>query len=77
VYKAFLVDLKVLPAEWVCAQITRRVIGQTEIIMPVRERQEILHTVPVKSLDTPTHSRVFIYFYYFIHCRTIMKTSKL
>ena len=35
------------------------------------------HTVPVKSLDTPTHSRVFLYFDYFLHCRTIVKTSKL
>ena len=34
------------------------------------------HTVPVKSLDTPTHSRVFLYFYYFLHCRIIVKTSK-
>ncbi|CAB1351332.1 unnamed protein product [Coregonus sp. 'balchen'] len=34
-------------------------------------------TVPVKSLDTPTHSRVFIYFYYFLHCRIIAKTSTL
>ena len=34
-------------------------------------------TVPVKSLDTPTHSRVFLYFYYFSHCRIIAMTSKL
>ena len=26
---------------------------------------------------TPTHSRVFLYFYYFPHCRIIVKTSKL
>ena len=26
---------------------------------------------------TPTHSRVFLYFYYFLHCRIIVKTSKL
>jgi hypothetical protein len=26
------------------------------------------YTVPVKSLDTPTHSRVFLYFYYFLLC---------
>ena len=32
---------------------------------------------PVKSLDTPTHSRVFLYVYYFLHCRIIVKTSKL
>uniref|UniRef100_A0A8C7CQ39 Phosphatidylinositol-4-phosphate 5-kinase type 1 gamma n=1 Tax=Oncorhynchus kisutch TaxID=8019 RepID=A0A8C7CQ39_ONCKI len=32
-------------------------------------------TIPVKSLDTPTHSRVFLYFYYFLHCRIIVKTS--
>ena len=32
--------------------------------------------VPVKSLDTPTHSRVFLYFDYFLHCRIIVKTSK-
>uniref|UniRef100_A0A4W5PWM1 Fibroblast growth factor 11a n=1 Tax=Hucho hucho TaxID=62062 RepID=A0A4W5PWM1_9TELE len=37
---------------------------------------ESIHTVPVKSLDTPTHSRV-LYLYYFLHCRTIVKTSKL
>ena len=35
------------------------------------------HTVPVKSWDTPTHSRVFLYLYYFLHCRIIVKTSKL
>uniref|UniRef100_A0A8C7T4S5 Exocyst complex component 2 n=1 Tax=Oncorhynchus mykiss TaxID=8022 RepID=A0A8C7T4S5_ONCMY len=34
-------------------------------------------TVPVKSLDTPTHSKVFLYLYYFLHCRIIVKTSKL
>jgi hypothetical protein len=28
-------------------------------------------------LDTTTHSRVFLYFYYFPHCRIILKTSKL
>ena len=28
------------------------------------------YAVPVKSLDThTTHSRVFLYFYYFLHCR--------
>ena len=35
------------------------------------------YTIPVKSLDTPTHSRVFLYLYYFLHCRIIVKTSKL
>ena len=36
------------------------------------------YTVPVKTLDTPTHSRAFHYlFYYFLHCRIIVKTSKL
>ena len=34
-------------------------------------------TVPVKSLDTPTHSRVFLYFDYFLHCRIIGNTSQL
>ena len=38
-------------------------------------------TVPVKSMDTPTHSRIFLNFYYFLHCRIIIiiivKTSKL
>jgi hypothetical protein len=33
--------------------------------------KKILYTVAVKSLDTPTHSRVFIYLYYFLHCRII------
>ena len=32
---------------------------------------------PVKCLDTPTNSRVFLYFYCFLHCRIIMKTSNL
>jgi hypothetical protein len=36
-----------------------------------------IYTVPVKRLDTPTHSRVFLYFYYFLHCTIIVKTSKL
>ena len=35
----------------------------------------ISYTVPVKNLDTPTHSRVFLYFDYFIHCIIIVKTS--
>uniref|UniRef100_A0A4W5RNG0 Prokineticin 2 n=1 Tax=Hucho hucho TaxID=62062 RepID=A0A4W5RNG0_9TELE len=30
-----------------------------------------IYSVPVKSLNTPTHSRVFLYLYYFIHCRII------
>jgi hypothetical protein len=30
--------------------------------------------VPVKGLDTPTHSMVFLYFYYFLHFRIIVKT---
>ena len=34
-------------------------------------------TLPVKSLDTPTHSRVFLCFYYFLHCRIKVKTSHL
>ena len=36
-----------------------------------------IHTVPVKSLDTPTYSRVFLYFYYLLQGRIIVKTSKL
>ena len=34
------------------------------------------YTVPVKRLDTPTHSRVFLYFYYFLHCGIIAKEIK-
>ena len=34
-------------------------------------------TVPVKSLDTPTHSGVVLYFDYFLHCRITVKTSTL
>ena len=37
----------------------------------------VLYTVPVKSLNTCTHSRVFLYFCYFLHYRKIVKTSKL
>ena len=33
--------------------------------------------MPVKSLDTSTHSRVFLYLYYFLHCRIIVKTLNL
>uniref|UniRef100_A0A8C7NZY0 EF-hand domain-containing protein n=1 Tax=Oncorhynchus mykiss TaxID=8022 RepID=A0A8C7NZY0_ONCMY len=47
-----------------------------EIIVHTHRRVRSL-TVPVKSLDTPTHSRVFLYFYYFLHCRIIVKTSKI
>ena len=36
----------------------------------------MVYTVPVKSLDTPTHSRAFLYLYYFLRCRIKMKTSK-
>ena len=39
--------------------------------------KKCVYTVPVKSLDTPTHSRFFHYFYYFLHFRIIVKTSKL
>jgi hypothetical protein len=31
----------------------------------------------VKRLDTPTLSRFFLYLYYFLQCRIIVKTSKL
>uniref|UniRef100_A0A8C7SAY4 Opsin 4xa n=1 Tax=Oncorhynchus mykiss TaxID=8022 RepID=A0A8C7SAY4_ONCMY len=30
-----------------------------------------------QKLNTPTHSSVFLHFYYFIHCRIRVKTSKL
>ena len=30
-----------------------------------------------KGFRTPTHSRVFLYFDYFLHCRIIVKTSEL
>ena len=33
--------------------------------------QPVIPTVPVKSMDTPTHSKVCL------HCRIIVKTSKL
>jgi hypothetical protein len=36
-----------------------------------------IYTVPVKSLDTPTHSRFFLYFDCVLHCIIIVKTSKL
>jgi hypothetical protein len=39
--------------------------------------QNRLCTVPVQGFDTPTHSRVFLYFYYFLQCTIIVKTSKL
>uniref|UniRef100_A0A8C7PND6 Ras-associating domain-containing protein n=1 Tax=Oncorhynchus mykiss TaxID=8022 RepID=A0A8C7PND6_ONCMY len=32
------------------------------------------YTGPVKRLDTATHARVFLYFYFFVHCRIIVKT---
>ena len=37
------------------------------------------YTLLVKSFRTPTHSRVFLYFYYFQHCRISyeIKTMKL
>ena len=31
----------------------------------------LTYTVPVKSLDTPTHSRVFLYLYYFPYFRIV------
>ena len=37
----------------------------------------VLCRVPVKRLDTPTHSRVFLYFDYFLHCKITVKTFKL
>jgi hypothetical protein len=40
-------------------------------------RADCGYTVPVKSLDTPTHSRVFLYFHYLLHCIIIVKTSNL
>jgi hypothetical protein len=50
--------------------------GYHQVTQPFTLEAAALYTVPVKSLDTPTHSRVFLYFYYFIHCRIIVKTSK-
>ena len=38
---------------------------------------QFIYTVPVKSLDTPTHSMFFLYLYYFLHGRIAVKTSKL
>ena len=35
---------------------------------------QLTYTVPVKSLDTPTHSRGFLYFYNVLHCRIMVKT---
>ena len=35
------------------------------------DQKQDKYTVP----DTPTHSRVFLDFYYFLHCRIIVKTS--
>ena len=39
--------------------------------------KSLRYTISVKSLDTHTHSTVFLYFYYFLHCRIIVKTSTL
>ena len=39
-------------------------------------RHIYIYIVQVKGLDTPTHSRVFLYWYYFLHYRIIVKTSK-
>lgn len=38
-----------------------------------------IHTIPVRSLDTPSHSMVFLYFYCFLHSkfRLTLETSKL
>jgi hypothetical protein len=36
-----------------------------------------IYSVPVKSLDNPTHSRAFLYFDYFPHHRIIVKASQL
>ncbi|CDQ71698.1 unnamed protein product [Oncorhynchus mykiss] len=36
-----------------------------------------VHTIPVKSLGTLTHSRAFLYFYYFLHFRIIIFPSKI
>jgi hypothetical protein len=45
--------------------------------VPLLKWLVILCTVPVKSLDTPTHSRAFLYIVLFVlHCRIIVKTSK-
>ena len=35
------------------------------------------YTAPVKRWDKPNHSKVFLYLYYFLHCRIIAKISKL
>ena len=40
-------------------------------------RDSSLHTVPLKSLDTPSLSMIFLNFYYFLHCRSILKKFKL
>uniref|UniRef100_A0A4W5MKX8 Signal sequence receptor subunit 2 n=1 Tax=Hucho hucho TaxID=62062 RepID=A0A4W5MKX8_9TELE len=50
---------------------------QTICMVIVDFSQRPLTGVPVKSLDTPTHSMVFLYLYYFLHCRIIVKTSTM
>ena len=37
----------------------------------------VIPRLPVKHFRTPTNSRVFLYFYNFLHCRKIVKISKL
>ena len=36
-----------------------------------------IYTVPVKSLDTYSFKGFSLFFYYFLHCIIIVKTSKL
>ena len=51
--------------------------GPNCLIWPPKSLQQNEYTMPVKGLDTPTNSRAFLYLYYFLHCRTIVKTSIL
>ena len=38
---------------------------------------QCIYTPPVKSLDTPSHLMVFLYFHDYLHCNFSLKSSKL
>jgi hypothetical protein len=54
--------------------------GATVRTAPAPDHCAVLFEVdklPVRRLDTPTHPWGFLYFHYFLHCRIIVKTSKI
>jgi hypothetical protein len=63
--------------QWLCIPNVYFVQITTKIKETFAQVFPLFGQLCVQYLDTPTHSRVFPYFYYLLNCRIIVKTSKL